>query len=90
MNIENEIQDLKRRVGELEGTVTALSGKLSSIQPDLQSMQRIAHERFDAMETLFTRLIGRLDNINTQVWSLRDDLPDLVSKALKAHTGKLE
>lgn len=90
MNIENEIQDLKRRVGELEGTVSALNGKLSSFQPDLQSMQRASNERFDAMETLFARLIGRLDTINTQVWSLRDDLPDLISKALQARPSKLD
>ncbi|MFM1813853.1 MAG: hypothetical protein RLZ98_548 [Pseudomonadota bacterium] len=88
MNIENEIQDLKRRVGELEGTVSVLTGKLSTLTPDLQAIQRQTNERFDAVETKFTRLIGRLDTINTQVWSLRDDLPDLISKAVQPNNPK--
>lgn len=86
MNIENEIQDLKRRVGELEGTVISLNDRLSSLQPELHTLQRQTGERFDTVETMFTRLIGRLDSINTQVWSLRDDLPHLIASAINTPT----
>jgi hypothetical protein len=87
MDIESEIQELKRRVGDLEGAVNVLSGRLSQVHPELVSLTRAAERRFDGVESLIGDLMSRLDLVNTQVWSLRDDLPDLISTALSDKGG---
>ena len=82
MDIESEIQDLKRRVGDLEGAVSVLTGQLRDVHPNLLSLQSQTTQRFDTVETLMGRIVSRLDDVNLQVWSLRDDFPVLVSEAL--------
>ena len=59
MDIEHEIRELKRRVGELEGAVNVVAGQVGKVA-------------------------DRLDTLNTQLWSLRDDMPDLVTPAIRA------
>lgn len=83
MNVETEITDLKRRVGELEGAVSILTGHLGKVHPDLISLSATAKVRFDTVDSLMHRVFDRLDTMNTQVWALRDDLPDLVSNAVR-------
>ena len=83
MNIEHEINDLKRRVGDLEGAVNVLSGQLGKVHPDLMALSVATSGRFDRVEGLIGRAVDRLDTVNTQVWSLRDDLPHLVATALR-------
>jgi hypothetical protein len=82
MDIETEIQDLKRRVGDLEGAVNVLTGQLRDIHPNLVTLQSQTTQRFDTVESLMGRIVSRLDDVNLQVWSLRDDFPVLVSEAL--------
>jgi hypothetical protein len=82
MDIETEIQDLKRRVGDLEGAVNVLTGQLRDVHPNLVSLQSQTTQRFDTVEALMGRIVSRLDDVNLQVWSLRDDFPALVSAAL--------
>lgn len=82
MDIETEILDLKRRVGDLEGAVNVLTGQLRDVHPNLVSLHSQTTERFDVVETLMGRIVSRLDDVNLQVWSLRDDFPTLVSEAL--------
>lgn len=84
MNIENEINDLKRRVGDLEGAVNVLSGQVGKVHPDLIALGNTATQRFDNVETLVTKVATRLDTLNTQLWSLRDDMPELVASAFRA------
>ena len=83
MNIEREIDDLKRRVGDLEGAVNVLTGRLVKVHPELMALSRTTSSRFDGVEALISRAVDRLDTVNTQVWSLRDDLPHLVAAALR-------
>ncbi len=78
MDIEGEIKDLKRRVGDLEGAVNVLSGQLGNVHPDLVAFKDLSVKRFDDIDGAMGRFIKRLDTMNTQVWSLRDDLPGLV------------
>jgi hypothetical protein len=82
MDIESEIQDLKRRVGDLEGAVNVLTGQLRDVHPNLVSLQSQTTQRFDTVEALMSRIVSRLDDVNLQVWSLRDDFPALVRSAL--------
>lgn len=82
MDIETEIEELKRRVGDLEGAVNVLSGRLSQVHPEIVALGRGTERRFDTVETLMGQLVSRLDLMNTQVWGLRDDLPGMISQAL--------
>ena len=83
MDIESELKDLKRRVGDLEGAMNVLTGQLGKIHPDLVALSAATNHRFDGIEGSFSRVVDRLDTMNTQVWSLRDDLPDLVAGAIR-------
>jgi hypothetical protein len=74
MDVQAEISELKRRVGDLEGAVSVLTGQLSRVHPKVS---------FDKVEGLMGRLVGRMDTMSVHVWSLRDDLPSLIAEALK-------
>lgn len=82
MDVENEIQQLKRRVGDLEGAVRVLSGHIDKVHPELLNFQTNTANRFDKVEELMSKVVGRIDLLNTQVWSLRDDLPVLLADAI--------
>lgn len=88
MDFETEIRDLKRRVANLEGAVTLLSGQFSQIHPELAGFRSDTVKRLEATESEVHRLVERLDTINTQVWSLRDDMPVLLRDALDAWADK--
>lgn len=75
--------ELKRRVGDLEGAVNVLAGQLGSIQPELGKLRHTSAERFDRIEDLVGKVVGRMDLLNTQIWSLRDDLPSMLVDALQ-------
>lgn len=89
MDVEAEIQDLKRRVGDLEGALNVLSGQLRQVHPDLTTFRAEAHSSFQRFGVVLTRVETRLEDFLTrigrvelQVWSLRDDLPLLVEQAM--------
>lgn len=82
MDIEAEIVDLRRRVGDLEGAVNVLTGKISSVQPDVAALKDLSVKRFNTIDDTMDRFVKRLDTINTMVWGLRDDLPDLLGAAV--------
>lgn len=84
MDFESEIKDLKRRVGDLEGAVNVLAGKIGSVHPELVSLGARTAGRFDGIEKSMGKLTKQLEDVNTQVWSLRDDFPELVGNAMKA------
>jgi hypothetical protein len=83
MDVHDEIRDLKRRVGDLEGVVSVLTGQLSRVHPDLVLLQRQTSSSFERVEGVMGRLVTRLDTVNNQVWSLRDDLPAILGEATK-------
>jgi hypothetical protein len=82
MDVNAEINDLRRRVGDLEGAVNVLSGQLGRLHPELLVVKQQSSDGFDRMNVTMERVIARLDNVNTQVWSLRDDLPSLLRDLL--------
>lgn len=83
MDVESEISELKRRVGALEGAVSVLTGQLVKIHPDLMTHSAATSQRFDKVDEIVGKVVNRIDLLNTQLWSLRDDLPNLVAAALK-------
>ena len=90
MDIEHEITALKRRVGDLEGAVNVLTGQIGNVHPDLVALSTVATSRFDKVEDLVGKVFGRMDLMNTQIWSLRDDMPELVAAALAKAANKIQ
>lgn len=82
MDIEREIAELKRRVGDLEGTVNVLTGQLSQVQPAIAKLADATSGRFDKTDDGLKQVTKRLERLDTHVWSLRDDLPEMIREAL--------
>jgi hypothetical protein len=83
MNMEAEILDLKRRVGDLEGALSVLTGQLRTVHPELLAFKQDAGDRFERVTSVLTGLEHRLGGLEIQLWSLRDDLPDIVRIAVR-------
>jgi len=83
MDVEREINNLKQRVSDLEGAVNVVLGDFKLVQPELVGLKNSATSRFDVLDGTLARLVTRLDTMNAQVWSLRDDLPMLMAEALR-------
>ena len=82
MDIEAELLQLKRRVDDLEGAINVLAGQVRAVHPELLALKSETSRRFDTADSQMSRLLQRLDTVNDQVWSLRDDLPMLLRRAL--------
>ncbi len=76
MNVEAEIRDLKRRVDELEGSFGFLMEQVKGVHRDLLGFQERTEARFDRIES-------KIDRVETDVRSLREDLPEIVSSAIR-------
>ena len=90
MDLETEILDLKRRVGDLEGAMNVLSGQMGKVHPELLALGEVTVKRFDGITSGMDRIVARIDLMNTQVWSLRDDLPGMLAEALKPTGRRLD
>ena len=82
MDFHAEIDELKRRVTDLEGAFNLMSGRVARIHPELQEAKKRNGDGFDKVGHALDRLIARVDTVNTQIWSLRDDLPKLVGEIM--------
>jgi hypothetical protein len=87
MDLEAEILSLKRRVGDLEGAMGLLLGQVGRLPADILALQTDGARRFVSIEAQFRLVIDRLDSVNAQVWSLRDDLPEMIVASLKSVTS---
>jgi len=85
MDVEAEIRDLPRRVGELEGSFGFLTGQVRDVHRALLAFQENTNSRFDKVE-------GRLGRVEKEVRELRRDMPgivgDAVRDALRERPGK--
>lgn len=91
MDIEAEIRDLKKRVDDLEGAFNVLTGQLRAVSPTLMSLGNETRDRFDRVESTLRGLDAQVGSVGTrmnglelQVWSLRDDLPALIGAAVRS------
>jgi hypothetical protein len=90
MDVEAEIRDLKRRVGELEGGFGFLIRQVRDVHKGLLTFQaRTENEfkkingRFDNVNGRFDKVDGRLDRVEKEVRGLRTDLPGIVGDAMR-------
>lgn len=70
MNAEAEIRDLKRRVGELEGSFGFLNDQIKAVHRDLPAFQEKTEERFDRIDARFDRIDQKFDRLEGKVDSL--------------------
>jgi hypothetical protein len=77
MNVEAEICDLKRRVGEIEGSFGFPTQQIKSVHKDLLAFQAKAEQRFAAVDARFDQVDGRLDRVDTGLRRLREEMPEL-------------
>ena len=97
MDVEAEIRELKRRVGELEGGFGFLTQQVQAVHRDLLGFQEQTDQRFDKIDRQFERVDGRFGKVDgrldgvesevrglkTEVASLRKDLPSVVGDAMR-------
>jgi predicted nucleic acid-binding Zn-ribbon protein len=80
MDVEHEIRDLKRRVGELEGSHGFLSGQVRDVHRALLGFQESVEGRLDRLEGRSDRVEGRLDRLERKV----DELPRALAEVVRA------
>jgi hypothetical protein len=86
MDVEAEIRDPKRRVGELEGSFGFLTEQISGAHRDLLAFQANTERSFSEIHGRLARLDdvpGRLDRIEKEARDLRRDLPEIVGSTLR-------
>jgi len=97
MKVEAEIRDLKRRVGELEGSSEFLTQQVKGVHRDLLGFQAKTEQRFDQVDGRLDKVDGRLDKVDGRldkvesrldhlekgVRDLRHDMPGIVGSAMR-------
>jgi archaellum component FlaC len=90
MDVEAEIRDLKRRVGELEGSFSFLTQQVQGVHRDLLGFQEQTNQRFDKVDGRFGKVDGRLDGVESEVRGLkaevrglREELPSIVGDVMR-------
>ena len=97
MDVEAEIRDLKRRVGELEGGFGFLTQQVQAVHRDLLGFQEQTDQRFDKVDEQFDKVDGRfgkvegrLDRVESEVRGLkvevrqlREELPSVVGDVMR-------
>jgi hypothetical protein len=90
MDVESEIRDLKRRVGELEGSFSFLTGQVRDVHRSLLGFQEETNTRFDRVDDRFDRVEADLGGVKADlggvkddVRRLREDMPGIVGGAVR-------
>jgi archaellum component FlaC len=90
MNVEAEIRDLKRRVGDLECSFRFLSQQINNLYNDLLAFRARTDQWFEKFEARLEKLEGSLDGvegtldtIEASINSLRKELPLVVASTMR-------
>jgi chromosome segregation ATPase len=90
LNVEQEIRDLKARLDKHDTQLAQLEGSFTFIVSQLRDIQRYMHtkfeehdKRFDAIDAQLTKHDGELAAIKADVAGLREDLPGIVTDAVR-------
>jgi hypothetical protein len=82
MDVEAEIHDLRRPVGELEGSFGFLTRQVQSVHKDLLSFEEKTDARLRAHDARFDRLEAKVDaldrKIDAKVDGLANALPGII------------
>ena len=80
MDVEAEIRDLKRRVGELEGSFEFLTQQVRAVHKDLLEFRQATEQRLDRIDARFDRIDARFDRLES---TLPNIIADAVGEALR-------
>ncbi|MBC7832233.1 MAG: hypothetical protein H7Y62_09470 [Hyphomicrobium sp.] len=86
MDVESEIRDLKRRVGELEGTYGFVTGQVRDVHRAVLGFQEQANDRFDRLDVRFEGAEERLDHIDARL-ERGDERLDKVERSVDGLAG---
>jgi hypothetical protein len=92
MNVEAEIRDLKRRVGEIEGSFGFPTQQVQSVHKDLLSFEEKTDSKLKDHDGRFDRVEAKIDGVNrkidTRIDGLTKSLPGIVRDALSDYEIK--
>src|SRR2546430_12704970 len=83
MNVEAEIRDLKRRVGEIEGSFGFLTQQIKGVHKDLLTFQARTEQNFEKINGRLDKHDARFDRLDKEVRDLRKDMPGIVGGAMR-------
>ena len=87
MKVEAEIRDLKRRVGELEGSFGFLTRQVQGVHKDLLAFETKTEQRFDKVDKRLDGVDRKLEGldrkIDSKVDGLAKALPGIVASAMR-------
>lgn len=83
MDVEAEIRDLKRRVGEMEGSFGFLTEQVKGVHRDLLGFQDGTEQQFEQVNGRLDKIDGGLDKVESEVRRLREDMPGMVGDTMR-------
>ncbi len=87
MDVEAEIRDLKRRVGEIEGSFGFLTEQVKSVHKDLLRFEEKTDRKLKEHDGRFDRLETKIDGLDRKIDSKIDGLakalPGIVGDAMR-------
>lgn len=87
MDVEAEIRDLKRRVGEIEGSFGFLTEQVKGVHKDLLRFEEKTDRKLQEHDGRFDRLENKIDGvdrkIDTKIDGLARALPGIVGDAVR-------
>jgi predicted nuclease with TOPRIM domain len=94
MDVEAEIRDLKRRLGELEGGFDDVAHRVEGMHRDLLALQAQSNRRFDRLDRRLERVDGwlervdgRMGRVEAEVRQVHEELPSVVGDAMREVLG---
>ena len=88
MDVENEIRDLKRRVGEIEGSQDFLTQQLKGVHRDLLAFPAASKQEFERVHRHLRDHDGRFGRLQDDIRGLRTDMPRIVASAMREVLGE--
>ncbi len=87
IDVEAEIRDLKRRVGELEGSFGFLTEQVKAVHKDLLDFEAKTEQRFVKVDERFDKVDKRFDNLEHKVDGLDRKIDSKIDGLAKALPG---
>ena len=87
MNVEAEIRDLKRRVGEIEDSFGFLTQQIKGVHKDLLEFEARTEQRFNKVDERFDQVDKRFDRLESKVDGLDRKIDSKVDGLAKAMPG---
>jgi hypothetical protein len=83
MDVEAEIRDLKRRVGELEGSFGFLTRQVGDVHKDLLRFEEKTDGKFQEIGGKLREHDGEFSRLKQDLKGLRTDMPKIVGDAMR-------